>query len=439
MVSPGLIPTQDDQGKRMSSEAVDRFNRRCGAAGLLILFAMVILNGLMRPKFNDFPQYYMGGLMALRGEWESLYPDPYPGATDNAGNVAASRMRPRYAELAASAGVGDGNRYFHPPPVAILLAPLALFPYDVAHVVWQLILLLAGWRVAVWAGRFYAEQHGASRMAGWVTLLVAVSPLLYRCVRSSNLSSLVALFLAWIVWDLWRGKTLWGAAGMVLGVLFKYQPAVLVPLLLVTRRYRTLGVSAAAGIAVVAIGLIVGGVSPYQRYLFEILPTMRWTMPLWNNQVLSAFLLQVLDEPVLSSPVQTGIRAGSLLLMAGILALIWRARGVVRLDFGALCAACCALVTWFVIASPLFWAHYYILFAPFAGWIWSEGRAGPSWRILSLFILASFWFPLSLIHLFPIPLLLRFHTFAAALALHALAIRRLIVCLRTKPKPAEAA
>lgn len=400
---------------------------------------MVAVSGLMRPKFNDFPQYYMGGLMALRGEWESLYPDPYPGAIENAGNVAASRMRPRYAELGASEGVGDGYRYFHLPPVAILLAPLALLPYEVAYAIWQLILLLAGWRVALWAGRFWAEQHGPSRMAGWVTLLVAVSPLLYRCVRSSNVSSLVALFIVWIVWDLWRGKTRWGAAGMVLGVLLKYQPAVLLPLLLVRRRYRTIGVSAVTGIAVVAIGLIVGGVSPYQRYLFEILPTMTWTMPLWNNQVLSGFLLQVLDEPVMSSQLRMGIRAGSVLLMAGILTLIWRARGIVRVEFGVLCAGCCALLSWFVIASPLFWEHYYIIFAPFAGWIWSEGRAGPSWRILSMFILVSFWFPLSMVHQIPIPFLLRFHTFAAALALHALAIRRLILCVHSEPRAAKAA
>jgi hypothetical protein len=66
------------------------FNRCCALAGLLFLllgvgakYVTYARRGL--PQAQDFGQYYMGGLMALHGEWDALYPVPRQGALTNAG------------------------------------------------------------------------------------------------------------------------------------------------------------------------------------------------------------------------------------------------------------------------------------------------------------------------------------------------------------------
>src|SRR3954467_4344993 len=70
-----------------------RFNRVCYAAALVWLLAVGAEVRLLRPTLGDFPQFYMGGAVALSGAWEDLYPIP-TNPRHNPGEPADSRMRP---------------------------------------------------------------------------------------------------------------------------------------------------------------------------------------------------------------------------------------------------------------------------------------------------------------------------------------------------------
>lgn len=406
--------------------ATRRFQLACSLAGLALLILGTVVRIVLNPKVQDFGQYYMGAVIGLEAEWENMYPVPYPDATDNAGTVQGSRMLPRYAELAAERGVGDANRYFHPPPVALLLAPLALLPYEQAHWLWMGLLILAGWRSAAWAGKILEQIEGEpSRLSGWIVFFVAAAPLMFRCVRVSNVSCFVALTAAWAWWGFWKRRDALAGAALTLGGLLKYMPLILTPLLLFARRYRMAAVTASFGCGALLAGLAVMGPGPYERYFTDILPTLRWAMTPPGNQGLSGVLLRTFEMEVVPETVRLAIRAGSFALLAALLWLVWRKRTFLDEDAGFLCAAFCALLSWFAFSGPLFWAHYYVVFAPFVGWLWIEGRQSVWLRAAVLYVLASIWLPVSLFHWIEPPEPLRSHTFFAAVLICALAARRL--------------
>src|SRR4051794_21699764 len=91
---------------------VSRFNRICSIAGLAFLLLVIGAKSAVYeyrhlPPMQDFPQYYMGGMIALHGEWESMYPIPNPDSHSNPGFVGNSTLRQKYRELALGHGVTE--------------------------------------------------------------------------------------------------------------------------------------------------------------------------------------------------------------------------------------------------------------------------------------------------------------------------------------------
>src|SRR3954454_4018745 len=132
---------------------VTRFNRICSVIGLAFLLLAIgakcaLYERRHLPQMQDYPQYYMGGLVALHGAWDSMYPIPNPGSHTNPGFVGNSTLRPGYRDLALSHGVSEESvRYMQPPPLALLLVPLAFVPVKVSYFAWVLLLILAAWGI----------------------------------------------------------------------------------------------------------------------------------------------------------------------------------------------------------------------------------------------------------------------------------------------------
>ncbi|MBM3288407.1 MAG: DUF2029 domain-containing protein, partial [Candidatus Eisenbacteria bacterium] len=222
-----------------SARAVARFNRLCSAlaAGwMLLILASVFIRP---PGTRDFGQYYMGGLIARLGEWNSLYPIPHPDAKANAGWQAYSTMHPVYADLARRHGVGDVNRFIHPPPWALVFVPLSLLGYEWAFRVWIVLMLACVWGVAFLSGALAEIVAGRpSRLRGLLILIVAASPLSYRVVRTGNISALVALSVAVTILGIARSQTMRGAIAIVVGAASKYATVLLILLALACRRWK---------------------------------------------------------------------------------------------------------------------------------------------------------------------------------------------------------
>jgi hypothetical protein len=381
--------------------SVGRFNRSCRWAAFLWLCLIVGASYALRPTAQDVPPYYMGGQIALRGLWPSLYPTPKPDARYNLGWVDQSTQQPEYAALAETLGVGAGTfRFIQLPPVAIAFVPLALFEYRTAIYLWAACLTMCAWGVAAMAGRGYARLAGRpTRLEGGIVLLVAMSPLVYRAIRVGNVSLVTALCFGWIALDLARTSpvrrsTVLGIAGLIVGFFTKYATPVTVPIYALLGRWRSLGLAAIFGVVVLVGTWLIAGSEPFVTFARDVAPSLSRSHPNRANQSLEGLLIRALGSDPPTSSIEVSLRLLQFLLLALILAVLWRARS--RLARPAnIAAAIVALIGWLLIFAPIYWDHYATYFMPFWGWADWQGTRSRGRAIAGYGAIALCWFPLS--------------------------------------------
>ena len=198
---------------------------------------------------NDFRLDYAAATIGIKQTYDRLY--------DQA------------AQAAAIAGLGRGfnpQPFISLPPLAWLVTPLLLLPFQAALVVWTLLLLAAlvwTWYLLAPPGRFVRAAH--------LVLLLGVFPVAFG-VMVGQPGAWVAAAVATAWWLIKHDRPAW--AGLVLSLLvLKPQLALLVPLcLLVSGHARTFG---AWLVAMVFIGLVTlallgsGGLALYQDVLAQ--------------------------------------------------------------------------------------------------------------------------------------------------------------------------
>jgi hypothetical protein len=364
---------------RIRNLDVARFNRLCSIIGLMFLLLTIGAKVAWYehrhiPQMQDFPQYYMGGVVAREGAWDSMYPIPNPGSHTNPGFVGNSELRPGYRALALSHGVTEESvRYMQPPPLALLLVPLALLPVKLSHFLWVLLLVLAAWGIGRQAGIILEMSLGcATRGSGLMILLVCCSLQAIRWVSVGNMSVLIGWLIGLSVIELVKRDGPRGAIAMSLGTLSKYALLVLGPLQIAMRRWRTIAWEIGITVAIVGIAFAVMGSAPFQTFAHEIAPTLGRTSTVPENSGIYIFLMRlrgVEDDALLPSLWRNGFRALEAVSLAAILALVllrtrkfWEAPHRVF-------AAAAALLSWLLLFSPIFWEHYQAYLAPLWGWL----------------------------------------------------------------------
>lgn len=376
------------------------FNRVCAAAALLWLLVVGAQVRILRPTLGDFPQFYMGGTIALNRAWDDLYPIP-TNPDHNPGEPADSQMRPGYERLAAERGVGDSFRFIQLPHNAVLFAPFALLSIKQAHWAWFVVSALCVWGVALQAGAIHRRLAGhPSRVEGLLALMVAGSFLALADLAEGNMSSLVALCIGAAVLDLLRpdGSNRWrGATALIFGALTKYAAAVLVPLYVLLGRWRTLASAAVLAVAWTGITLAAGGGRSFGTFFGEIAPTLGRLFSQSGNQSIQGVLLRAMGGGAEVLPVggAVALKAAGLVILAAILGACSRARqrGILREPHVLVPAAVC-LVCWLLLFSPIYWAHYALYLCPFWGWMLTQARKhGLVTRVTATFALVVVAFP----------------------------------------------
>ena len=396
------------------------FNRICAALALAFLIVTIVGRMMRGTSHQDFPQYYMGGVMARLGAWDQLYPIPKPGATRNPGFIEDSTMKPRYAEEMRKHGApGDGVRYMQPPPFVLLLVPLSFLTYPQAYVVWTLVMMLCAWGIAVQAGWIYTICRGRpTRFAGILTLLIATSLQAHRWVRVQNMSPLMGLLIGAAVLAMLSHRPARGALAMWLGGLAKYATGVLVPLYVVMRQWRALLWLVAFSAASVVIAVAVMGWGPFDEYLTKIAPTLKNTNTLVANQALQGYVARTLHGAERTQAIEradelfgaegpiprsvlgliTAVQVLVLLMILGLISSRWRFGAVTWEAHPSLVfAAAAALLCWLLIFSPMYWEHYTAYLAPLWGWVAWEGTRSRGRLVLVLVISALMYVPLPVV------------------------------------------
>lgn len=352
-----------------------KFNRICHFIALLWLLISVPIGMRLRPTMPDFGQFFVGGIIAQRGEWKSLYPIPVRRSRDNAGLVTHSNAKPLWLAISKEHDVADFTHFILPPPSALLFIPFAWMSYAHAYWTWMFLLCLCTWGAALTAAHLYRTIHGSpSRTEGLLSLLIVFSPMTARAIRVANVSPPIALILGFAILALLADrKSVRGVGAIVLGALLKYATLVLLPLVVAMRRWRMLLAASALGLLLLVVTWVAAGTAPFVEFFTKISPTLSRPSAYLGNQSLPGLLARVFGRP-LDPPVVWSLNAARFLTLGAILSLIFAQRRDAWLKPINVVAAAALLMSWLLIFSPIAWEHWPIFLCPVWGWLLWEAR-----------------------------------------------------------------
>lgn len=253
----------------------------------------------------DFPAFYDAGRIVNEYPRSSLYDKDL--------------QQRLYLEAAPTAPPGKNLFFAYTPFFALFFAPLAVLPHSIAFVCWILIsigLFIVGFCLA-WSVAGLPNKHRKS------ALLIAISfvPFYAWCVLAGQTS---AFGFFWLALAIYLDRKRPFASGLCLGFLL-YKPPLLillVPMLLITRRWRSLFGFCAAAVVLAVISLTVIGVSGVPSYL-EMLRTFAQSKAAGNSTAheidLFSFFL-----PLVGRKISIWLVTGIALLLAPFLFSAWR-------------------------------------------------------------------------------------------------------------------
>ena len=222
------------------------------AFGIVAIALCIDLLVRKDPISVDFHTYVAAGQVGLQQGWSHIY---------DQGLVAIEQKALSPSQVA--------QPYLSPPTVAFVTAPLGFLPYNVAYVVWAVILFALFAAALAWSG----VSKGWSK---WIAVVGALSP--WWVMHAVNVGQVVPIEAAAVVvaWRLVREKRD-VLAGVVLGaILFKPNNTILVPFaLLFAMRFRLFAAWAGVALAVVILVLLTvgsGGMAEYFQQLGGPLP-----------------------------------------------------------------------------------------------------------------------------------------------------------------------
>jgi hypothetical protein len=318
-------------------------------------------------------------------------------------------MRPRYRELAAKSGAIGLTVFIQPPPAALMLAPLGLLSYEDAMFVWLLLLCLAAWGTALQAAKIYdlcaADSSAGTterdqRVGGLLILLICISPLTYCCVRSGNISAIIAWLIGAAMMSLIRrrngGNEAGGAAALLIAGVQKYASFVLLPLYVAMRRWRALIEMGIMGLALLAISVSILGTEPFLTFVGQIAPTLGRSVGTRYNMSLSGLMLRMGRREMLSEPQNFGIRGAGLVVLALILVLIFSRPRRYWDSAIHVAGAAAALLCWLLVFGPIAWLAYFMYLVPLSGWLIIQARRSVAGSAVVIVIIAMCYVPLQM-------------------------------------------
>jgi hypothetical protein len=367
-------------------------------AALFWIAGTIGLSAILRPNREDFAQYYMGGVIAAHGQWASLYPIPIESSTTNPGYVEGSTMKPKYAQLAQERGVGDVARFFQPPPASLLFAPFGVFSYSSAYRLWMLLLIFSGWIVACQAGRFFELCiPDRAKWSGLIVLIAAVSPLMYRTIRTAQVSVFVALLIGWAILAMLKNRNATGGLAIVLGAVLKYVTVVFVLLIAAMKNWKLLLWTIIIGAALALLSIAIMGIGPFIEFFYVIVPRLDRPAAWAGNQSIAGLILRLAHRDTLPEDARTAIRVAQSLTLLFIIWLLFRQEMPRWRQPTIAAAAASLLLMWMLIFSPLYWEHYGIYLVPFWGWVLAEVFRSRARMFLAVIGIGSLYVPIAVI------------------------------------------
>jgi len=327
--------------------------RRWAVLAFAVVALALILDVLIRdhdghdPISVDFHTYAAAGQVGLEQGWSHIYDQT---------SVAVEQV-----ELSPGHIV---QPFLSPPTVAFVTAPLGWLPYDLAYVLWAVLLFIAFAAALAWAG----VSKGWSR---WIAVVGALAP--WWVMHAVNVGQIVPLEAAALViaWRLARDRRDMLAGLALAAILFKPNNTILVPFALLfalrIRLFATwVGVSAAV-LLLIVLTVGTGGMADYVTQLRGPLPKGSDDLTLHGALAVTGMFATILR----------------VLIIGSVLAAAYRLRHSPGLVIPL-------AIVGSLLISPYLHASDLCMLAA-AGWMVWEERPAWSWRapLVAVWVLAS--------------------------------------------------
>jgi len=330
-------------------------------------------------RFEDYVAFYTAGDFVLHGRGADLY---------DLDAIAERELEIMGREVGGTGRLG----FFNPPFVAIMFAPLALLPVDVA----ALVLLGVNLALALLAGVILQRMLGIHGLLAapiyWVGILSLYS--LYWMLGHGQLSMFV--FLGFLGFLGFQRKGLWKLSGLSLGlVLIKPQMAILpVLVLLYKRRWEELRSFSAVAALLVAVSVVVSGPAMLVEYPRFALNAGEWESEFaWQVQRmygLNGLIATVVDKDSLAHLLATTFAC----IGVGVFA-VRGFRGEWKPSTPSFALAVAALVGATILVNPHVWMQDMVMLPLIValGYMASQGReqAAMFWVTLGTLVWAAQW------------------------------------------------
>jgi hypothetical protein len=340
----------------------------------------------------DFPVFYMGGKVALQRGATPLY---YPPADRSRGYTLLYENAPDatpWAQMARANGFTEILRFTNPPFSALIMAPLAMLPWQWAYLIWQFIIIILT-AVALFLtlglvpSKFNLETF---------TLIFAAICFFYPFKANlifGQVNVLILFFWTLGVYLLKHQRSMTSAFCFALGTALKVSPVAAVPILVLRRQWRWLAGYVAGIIAINGVSIWRLGWQTHLTWLTAIYPAI--SSGVGNNYNRSfAGLVDSLCGPkyfaTLASstewPIPPGLsmfnKACSLAIGLGFLFWCWQNRK----DAKGLIDQLILLPLICLLAAPFSWQGHFLLAVLPLTYIWVRAREATSGELVALYL-----------------------------------------------------
>lgn len=279
--------------------------------------------------------------------------------------------------------------FVNPPTAALLLLPLARLSYEHARMIWTALNLVMLIVAAGWMAR---EARLGRALAPAFLCLVFVNQPVWANFNQGQAYVFLLLVLVAAWWGYRRHRP--AALGVALGValVLKTAGVLLVPMLLVQRRWRAVAWTAGTAAAIVLVSLPWMGIASWHAYLERLLALSSTpSLAVTAYQTLPGLFRHLTTPDAIWNPGPL-IAAPGLGRALGLLAFIVPAGAAIYAAIATRCADlafAAALIATLVVSPLSLDYHYPMLLLPTAillTWVAREGDRR-SWAVLAIAII----------------------------------------------------
>jgi Glycosyltransferase family 87 len=323
----------------------------------------------------DFSAYYLAGKVLDESPGESIYDLPL--FADGRLNLnVEDPPGTEWHRAAERYGVPFAAPYIYPPYFAVMMKPLARLPFAKAYLAWTVMTTLA----VVWAVWLALSVAGV-RVSGTILLTLGVGMFSYYPLWDNlffgQISGVILFLFAAGVWLLVRQRALGSALCFAVATMIKLTPVLVVPVLVIHRRWRWLAAYAVWCAALLGLAVWQAGWAAHAEFLHKALPSMSCGAPVCQNTSVVAFVQEMFlgRVPLSAHPSETipaGACAVSRWVALGIYLLMLGRCFVKRRD-GLVVRDVVVMAMLGIAVSPISWWHHSVLdLLPFV-YLWGTG------------------------------------------------------------------